>query len=114
AAVPGAVVVGAVAVGFAVRFVVLAVVGDEVAKRETVVRRDEVDRREGLATVALVEICRAAEPGGELGDGRLPAPEVAHRVAIDAVPLGPQDREVPDLVAAWPDVPRLGDQLHLR
>ena len=42
------------------------------------------------------------------------APEVAHRVAVDAVPLRPEHREVADLVAARPDVPRLGDQLHLR
>ena len=42
------------------------------------------------------------------------APEVAHHVAVDAVPLRPQDGEVADLVAARADVPRLGDQLHLR
>ena len=42
------------------------------------------------------------------------APEVAHRVAVDAVPLAPQHREVADLVAARADVPRLGDELDLR
>ena len=45
--------------------------------------------------------------------GRLAAPEVAHRVAVAAVPLRPQRREVADLVAALADVPRLGDELHL-
>ena len=44
---------------------------------------------------------------------RLPAPEVPHHVAVDAVPLRPQDGEVADLVAARADVPGLGDQLHL-
>ena len=44
----------------------------------------------------------------------MPAPEVAHRVAVLVVPLGPEDREVADLVAAGADVPGLGDQLHLR
>ena len=41
------------------------------------------------------------------------APEVPHRVAVHPVPLGPEDGEVADLVAALADVPRLGDQLHL-
>ena len=41
------------------------------------------------------------------------APEVAHHVAVHAVPLRPQDGEVADLVAARADVPRLGDQLDL-
>ena len=113
-AVPRAVVVGAVLVALAVRLVVLLVVRDEVAQREAVVRGDEVDRRERPAPVGLVEVGRAAEPRSEIAQRRLAAPEVAHRVAVDPVPLGPQDREVPDLVAARPDVPRLGDQLHLR
>ncbi len=42
------------------------------------------------------------------------APEVAHRIAVDAVPLRPQDGEVADLIAAGTDVPRLGDELDLR
>ena len=44
---------------------------------------------------------------------RLAAPEVAHGVAVLAVPLRPQRREPADLVAALADVPRLGDQLDL-
>jgi len=46
--------------------------------------------------------------------GRHAAPEVAHRVAILAVPFGPQRGEVADLVAAVADVPGLGDELDLR
>ena len=30
------------------------------------------------------------------------------------VPLGKQRREIPDLITAFPDVPRLGNELHLR
>ena len=114
AAVPAAVVVGAVAVPLPVRLVVLLVVRDEVGEREAVVGGDEVDRRERPAAVVLVEVARAGEALGELGDRRVPAPEVADAVAVDAVPLRPEDREVADLVAARPDVPRLGDQLDLR
>ena len=114
AAVPGAVVVGPVAVVLAVRLVVLLVVGDEVVQREAVVRGDEVDRRERPPAVGLVEVAGAREPRGEVGDFRLAAPEVAHRVAVDAVPLRPEHGEVADLVPARADVPRLGDELHLR
>ena len=67
----------------------------------------------GRLAVALVEIRRAAEARRELRDAGRAAPEVAHRVAVDAVPLRPEDREVADLVAARADVPRLGDELHL-
>ena len=113
AAVPRAVVVGAVAVVLEVGLVVLVVVGDEVAQREAVVGGDEVDRRERVAAVGLVEVAGAGQARGEVGDARLPAPEVAHHVAVHAVPLRPQHREVADLVAARADVPRLGDQLDL-
>ena len=111
--VPGAVVVRPVLVVLEVGLVVLLVVGDEVVEREAVVGGDEVDRRERVAAVALVEVAGAGEARRELVHARLPAPEVAHRVAIDAIPLRPQDREVADLVTARADVPRLGDQLHL-
>ena len=114
AVVPGAVVVGAVLAPLAVRVVVLLVVRDEIAQREAVVRGDEVDRRERVAPVAVVEIARPREAPRELGDARLCAPEVAHRVSVHPVPLGPQDGEVADLVPAGTDVPRLRDQLHLR
>ena len=43
----------------------------------------------------------------------LAAPVVAHGVAVLAVPLRPQAREVAHLVAALADVPRFGDQLDL-
>ena len=67
------------------------------------------------AAVVLVEVRAAGQAEGELAQRlRLAAPEVAHRVAVLAVPLGPQRREVADLVAALADVPRLGDQLDPR
>ena len=68
----------------------------------------------GRRAGALVEVGAAGEAVGELGERLIgAAPEVAHRVAVLAVPLRPQRREVADLVAALADVPRLGDELHL-
>ncbi len=114
AAVPRAVVALAVVVVVLVVLVVLLVVGDEVAQREPVVRGDEVDARDRTPTGGLVQVGRAGDARRELTDRRgLAAPEVAHGVAVLAVPLRPLRREVADLVAARPDVPRLGDQLHL-
>ena len=103
------------AVGLAVGLVVLVVVRDEVVEGEAVVGGDEVDRRVRAAPVVLVEIARAGQAVAHLRQAGLVAvPEVAHRVAELAVPLGPQHREVAHLVAALADVPRLGDQLHVR
>ena len=67
-----------------------------------------------MAAVVLVEVAGAGQALREFAGVRVAAPEVADRVAVYAVPLRPQDREVADLVAALADVPRLGDQLHLR
>ena len=58
---------------------------------------------------------RARQPVADLGGQVLVAlPVAAHGVAVLAVPLAPRRREVAHLVAAEPDVPRLGDQLHPR
>ena len=114
AAVPGAVVALAVVAVLAVGVVVLLVVGHQVPQREAVVGGDEVDRGDRLAAAVLVEVAGAGEARGELAEGRaLATPEVADGVAVLAVPLGPQGREVADLVAAVADVPGLGDQLDL-
>ena len=79
AEVPGAVVVGAVAVVLQVRLVVLLVVGDEVAQREAVVRGDEVDRGERVAAVVLVQVAGAGQARGEVARSR-PAPRQKSRI----------------------------------
>ena len=104
----------AVAVVLAVRLVVLVVVGDEIVEREAVVRRHEVDRGPRLAAAIGEQVGRRGEAGGELGQlSVVAAPIGPHRVAIAVVPFRPAGRETADLVAAGPDVPRLGDQLDL-
>ena len=114
AVVPRAVVALAVVVVLAVGLVVLLVVGHEVAQREAVVGGDEVDAGERAGDRSARRgrrepVRREANSPSE----RLAAPEVAHGVAVGAVPLGPLGREAADLVAAGADVPRLGDQLDL-
>src|SRR5260221_22768 len=114
AAVPRPVVVAAVAPQVAVGLVVLAVVADQVPQREAVVAGDEVHRRDRPPRAGLVQVAGPGQPGRELGQrGGPAAPEVADRVAVLAVPLRPQRRELADLVAALAHVPGLGDQLDL-
>ncbi|MEJ7703468.1 MAG: hypothetical protein WKF47_07320 [Geodermatophilaceae bacterium] len=77
-------------------------------------RGHEVDARVPVAGRNARRGRGTGQPGAELADGAgLTAPEVADGVAVLAVPLGPQWREVADLVTAVADVPRLGDQLDL-
>ena len=115
AAVPAQVVVLAVAVVFAVGLVVLVVVADEVVQREAVVAVTKLMLAYGCRPLLLVQVAAAGEPRRQLRHRAAVAlPEAAHGVAVLAVPLGPQHREVADLVAALAEVPRLGDQLHLR
>jgi hypothetical protein len=111
----GEVLVGPVLVPLAVGLVVLLRVHHEVLQGEAVVRGREVDRGVGVAAARLVQVAGTGQPERELRElPRIASPEPAHAVAVLAVPLGPADREVADLVAAGSDVPRLGDQLHLR
>src|SRR5206468_347788 len=65
--------------------------------------------------VVRIQIRAAGETGRELRDRAAVAPpEAADAVAVAAVPLRPQDGKVADLIPALPQVPRLGNQLHLR
>src|SRR4051794_23964103 len=78
-------------------------------------RGDEVDAGVGLAAIALVEIAGACEALRQFRDQTAMAfPEAPNAVAVLAVPLAPEDREVPDLVTALAHIPRLGNQFYLR
>ena len=91
----------------------LLVVAHEVVQGEAVVGGHEVDAGVGAAPAAPVEVAAAGEAVAE-GPRlpRVPPPEAPDGVAILAVPLRPEDREVSDLIPAGTEVPRLGDQLH--
>src|SRR5690606_37513946 len=55
------------------------------------------------------------KPAGEIGDNSVIAfPISANVVAIFSVPLGPERREIPDLITALADIPRPRDQFNLR
>src|SRR5262249_11692020 len=115
AAVPAPVVVGAVAIALAVRFVVLPVERDEVVQREPVVAGHEVDAALGLALLVRIER-RAAEHAADesLDRSLLTAEEAADVVAEAAVPFPPAVAdESADLVEPG-GIPRFGDELRPR
>ena len=90
ATVPAVVVVGAILVVLAVGLVVFVVVGDEVTQREAVVGGDEVDAAGRPAPAEAIQVAAAAEPIGKLRNlARVTLPELAHVVAVLAVPLAP-------------------------
>src|SRR5687768_14319171 len=110
AVVSAQVVVGAVAVGFAVRLVVLVLVGNLVAKSETVMGGHKVDARGERA--AAEHVGAPGDASNELAVQTLvAAPEAADAITIATVPLPPGRRKTAQLVAAIPEVPGLRDEL---
>ena len=90
------------------------IVRDEVFERETVVASNKVDARVRPTAAPFVEVARSGEPRRELGnDSSVSLPHLAHAIAILPVPFAPKGRKVADLIASFPQVPRLRDQLHL-
>src|SRR5246127_1352981 len=112
AAVPRPVIGLAVLVVLAVRIVVLVVVGDEIAERESVMNGDEIDRRRGFTPAVIKQVARRAQPRSKGACRRGSAPEVPHGIAKLVVPLCPAGRKAADLVAARPAIPRLGNQFY--
>ena len=86
-----------------------------VVQGEAVMHGDQVHRGGGAPPGPPVQVGGAGEPGRELTQShRLAAPEVAHAVAVLAVPLTPQRREPAQVVTVQlADIPGLSDQLGL-
>ena len=109
--VPGTVVVLAVTIALIVGFVVLLVIADEIVHGETIVRRDEVDRGDGLSAVLLIKIGGTHETTGELGQrGWLRAPEIAHTVTEMTVPFRPIRGESTHLISTGTQIPWFRDE----
>ena len=98
------------AIVFAVIQIVLMVVANKILQRESVVTRYEVDARRRTSVPRRKQVMAATEPLRELALGhRLASPKVAHRVPKLPVPLAPRSREVPELIPALAQVPRLSN-----
>src|SRR5688572_136007 len=105
----------AIAVFFAVRLIMFLVVADQIMQCKSVVGGDEVDARIGLPAVVAVEIARTRESIAQVADlAGIAFPKTPCGVAIRRVPFGPENREIADLIPARAEIPRLGNELHLR
>ncbi len=115
AAVPASIVVGSVPVLFAVRFIVLAVVRDEVVEREPIVAGHEVDALLRFALLVSIHLRASDHAVGKARQRTLfTAEEAAGIVAEPPVPFFPT---VPDEAAHLVEpgrIPRFGNKLHAR
>src|SRR5271154_2887094 len=109
AAVPRAVVGGAVLVILTVGVVVFVVVADQVVEREAIVSGDEIHGGPGFAPRAIEDVAGSAQAFHEFTYGGVAFPEIAHGVAKFVVPLTPARRKFSDLVATWTTIPGLSD-----
>src|SRR4030095_12973888 len=89
--VPAAIVVGSVAVAFAVGLVAFVVVGDEVVQREAVMAGDEIEAVLDFALLVGVDVGAAEQPGRDMRHHPvLTLQETAYVVAEAAVPFLPR------------------------
>ena len=105
----------AVAVVFAVGFVVFVAVADEIAQGKAVVRGDEVDGAGRAAPVVAEYVVAAADALGKRPQPAVfPQPEATHIVAEAAIPFGEARRVLAEVVAVRADVPRFGNHFDAR
>src|ERR1700719_4081971 len=115
AAVPAQVVIRTIPISFAVRFVVLTVVGNEVVEGKAVMAGNEVDAVDRQMAAPLIDV-------GAPGDARryrahksgIAFHKAPNIIAVPPVPLGPAiTRKVTDLVCAR-CIPGFSDDLGVR
>jgi hypothetical protein len=114
AAIPGEIIVRPVAVLFSVRFVVLAIEGNQVIQRKAIVAGDKIDALLCLAFFVLVYIRAPRQPEGHCMSGSVVAFEKPANVVLKSpVPFLPAIAdEAPDLIEAS-GVPGFGNQLDI-
>ena len=106
------VVAVAVAVLFAVGFVVLVLVAGQVRQGEPIVGSDQIDSGQRAAPRGFEQVIGPGQPACDLSArARMTQPPGTDRVAELVIPLVPARAEPTCLVAVVPDVPGLGDQL---
>src|SRR5262249_49093118 len=104
----------AVTILFAVGFVVFLVVAHQVSQGEPIMGGNEVDAGIRPPTTPAIKVAAPSQAVGQVThQSSISLPKTPHSVTIFPVPFGPQHREVPYLIAALTEIPRLSYQLHL-
>src|SRR6476646_7974949 len=115
ATIPRFIIVFAIAVLVVVRLVVFFVVAYQIGQCESIMDCNEVDTGVRPPAVMFIEIRAYGESKRHVANSAFIAfPKTADGVAIFAVPFRPWRGKVAHLIAAFADVPRFCDQLHLR
>src|SRR6185437_11754457 len=113
--IPTAIIVGAVAIVFAICLIVFRVVADQVLQREAIMRGHKIYAGVGLAAAACIKVARSCNSISQLtNQAAITLPIRTHRVPIFIVPLRPANWEFSYLISALAQVPGLGNKLHLR
>lgn len=107
------VIVSAIAILLAVRFIVFLIETNAVPERKTVVRRQQVDRRRRSFAIALKRsLDPAKRPANSPATDSVPARSGArHRDSDRSTRQTGAGNSRPD--SPFTDVPRLGNELHL-
>src|SRR5258707_15152118 len=99
-----------VAIVFAVRFIVLVVVGDQVVQREAIVNGNKIDTGPRRFALMLIQIRTAGKTIGKLRqDTVVSLPIAAGTVSGFPLPFRPRRRKPPNHVTPFPPGPRLPD-----
>src|SRR5687767_14406704 len=105
----------AVVIIFAVGFVMLFVVRNQVVQRETIVGGNKVNAGVRFAFIVFVKIRTSGKAVGKFSQGTFFAPpEIADAIAVLAIPFAPTRREIAYLVTVIANIPGLGDKFNLR
>jgi hypothetical protein len=114
-AVPASIVIGAIAVGFAVSLVALHVVGDQVVEGKSVMASHEIDAHLSLALLMPVDLRTAEQPVRDLRHrARIPSKEAADIVPEPPVPFPPVIPAEASHLVQTGRIPRLGDHFRAR
>src|SRR5258707_6437763 len=104
-----------VAIVFAVRFIVLVVVGDQVVQREAIVNGNKIDTGPRRFALMLIQIRTAGKTIGKLRqDTVVSLPIAADTVSVFPVPFRPRHRKLANHVTTFAEVPGFRDEFHLR
>src|SRR4029453_18879960 len=87
----------------------------DTSKGESVVGVHKFYACVGTTSASAIEIAAAGQAERQTShQPAIPLPKTSHGVAIFGVPFGPEDGKIPNLIAAFAQVPGFRDELHLR
>jgi len=95
--------------------IVFGIERNQIRECEAIVAGHKIQARMRSAAIMQIQVAAACEARRQLADCRAVSfPKSPHAITVSTIPLAPEDRKIPDLVSIRPQIPRLGNELHLR